>query len=89
MNRTPTLPHRFNLLHAWFSYAGRLTALEFWLKGIVPGILLGIVVVRFDAAADARGWVIFPYLIFSLWPLSALLAKRRHDWQCSRVVAAA
>lgn len=68
----------------WFSFNGRISAMEFWLKGFAPGILLGIAVVRLDAGLDARGLAIYPYLAFSLWPLAALLAKRWNDWSRCR-----
>ena len=86
MNNTANPPSS-GILHAWFSYRGRLSVPELWLNGIAPGILLGIAVVRFDAAADARGLVIYPYLAFSLWPASALFFKRWQDWRATRAFA--
>jgi hypothetical protein len=80
--RTATVPDRsWNLVSLWFSYAGRITSWDFLLKGFAPGILLGSFVLRADAATDARGLVVYPYLLFSLWPLSALLTKL---WRNSR-----
>jgi uncharacterized membrane protein YhaH (DUF805 family) len=88
MNSASNSPRSPGLLHTWFSCQGRLTVIELWLKGIAPGILLGVFVVRLDAAADARGLVIYPYLAFSLWPATALFVKRWRDWRCIRQVMA-
>jgi len=77
-----------NLVQVWFSYSGRLKAFDFWTKGFAPGILLGSAVVRIDAEADARGLVIYPYLLFSLWPLSAVLVKLWRNWCASRPLSA-
>jgi len=68
-----------NLAQIWFSYAGLLKPIDYWVKGFAPGILLGVVALRIDAATNAQGWVWYAFLIFSLWPGSALLAKRWHD----------
>ena len=79
---------QLNLVQVWFSYSGRLKAFDFWTKGFAPGILLGIAVVRIDAEADAHGLVIYPYLLFSLWPLSAMLVKLWRDSRSSRPISA-
>jgi len=86
MNSAPeTTPNSsLKFWQIWFSFTGRISAMEFWLKGFTPGILLGIAVVRLDAELDARGLVIYPYLTFSLWPLAATLTKRWNDWSRSR-----
>lgn len=67
------------LLHLWFAYTGRIKTLDFWLKGFAPGILLGVLAIRLDAAFDARGLIWYPFFAFSLWPLSALLVKLWHN----------
>ena len=63
------------LIQTWFSYGGCLRPFDFILKGIAPGILLGVVAMRADGAFDARGTIMFPFLAFSLWPASAMLWK--------------
>jgi uncharacterized membrane protein YhaH (DUF805 family) len=80
------------LTRVWFSYTGRLKPFDLWLKGILPGILLGVVAMRLDAELEAWGMIMFPFLLFSLWPGSALLVKRWHDrnrsgWFCFTVFA--
>jgi hypothetical protein len=64
-----------NLLRTWFSYRGQLKPFDFLLKGFAPGILLGIVAMLSDDRLNAGGRVIYPFLVFSLWPASAMLSK--------------
>lgn len=66
---------KMKLIQTWFSFRGCLKWFDFILKGFAPGILLGVVAMRADAAFDARGMVVFPFLAFSLWPASAMLWK--------------
>ena len=63
------------LLHTWFSFRGHLRLFDFILKGFAPGIILGIVAMFLESALDAHGAVIYPFLVFSLWPASAMLTK--------------
>ena len=79
-----TTARPLNLLQVWFSYAGRISAIDYWVKGFAPGILLGIAAVRIDAEADLQGALLIPFLILSQWPSSALLTKRWRDWRSSR-----
>ena len=71
-----------NLMKVWFSYRGTLKPMDFLLKGVVPGLLLGLAVVRVDAECDLRGILWWSFFAFSLWPLSAMLAKL---WQARSV----
>jgi hypothetical protein len=64
-----------NLLKTWFSYRGQLKPFDFVIKGLTPGIILGVVAMRLDSALDARGLVFYPFLVFSVWPASAMLWK--------------
>ena len=63
------------LIQTWFSYRGQLRLFDFVVKGIAPGIVLGVVAMLLDDALNARGAIIFPFLAFSLWPASAMLWK--------------
>jgi hypothetical protein len=63
------------LIQMWFSYRGQLKPFDFLVKGIAPGILLGIVAMRLEAALNAGGLIIFSFLAFSLWPASAMMLK--------------
>ncbi len=68
-----------NLLQTWFSYTGRLKPFDYWVRGFAPGILLGVLALRIEAEANLHGGLMIPFLVFSLWPQSALLVKRWHD----------
>jgi hypothetical protein len=63
------------LIQTWFSFRGQLKPFDFFVKGIAPGILLGIVAMRLEATLNAGGFIIFPFLAFSLWPASAMILK--------------
>jgi len=63
------------LLHTWFSFRGQLKPLDFVIKGFAPGILLGVVAMLLDDALDARGMIVYPFLVFSVWPASAMVRK--------------
>ena len=63
------------LIQTWFSYRGQLKPFDFLIKGFAPGIVLGVVAMLLDDALDARGAVIYPFLVFSIWPASAMLLK--------------
>ncbi len=63
------------ILTTWFSFRGPMRLFEFVVVGFAPGILLGTLVMLADAAFDARGTLIYPFLAFSIWPASALLTK--------------
>jgi hypothetical protein len=73
------------LIQMWFSYRGQLKPFDFFVKGIAPGILLGIVAMRLEAALNAGGFIIFPFLTFSLWPASAMIWKvASSSWQAEK-----
>lgn len=63
------------LLKTWFSYRGQLRLFDFILKGFAPGIILGVVAMMLDDALNAHGKLFYPFVAFSLWPASAMLAK--------------
>jgi hypothetical protein len=67
------------LLHLWFSYRGQLRPLDFVVKGFAPGILLGIAAMLLENAADAHGRVFYSFLVFSVWPATAMLWKVAHS----------
>ena len=66
---------------ALFSYQGRLCRSDYWLKAALPMLPFGILnnVLAFGVNEDwARSLVIVIGLV-SLWPASAVVAKRLHD----------
>jgi hypothetical protein len=63
------------LLQTWFSYRGQLRLFDFILEGFAPGILLGVGAMLLEGVFDAHGAIIYPFLVFSLWPASAMLTK--------------
>ena len=71
--------HSMNLAQVWFSYTGRLKPFDYWVKGFAPGILLGLLAMRLEASLNAHGLLFLLFVLFSLWPGSALLVKRWHD----------
>ena len=63
------------LIQTWFSYRGQMRLFDFITTGFAPGILLGIGAMILDNSLEAQGKIIFPYLVFSVWPASAMLWK--------------
>jgi hypothetical protein len=69
------------LMQTWFSYRGQMRLLDFITHGFAPGILLGVGAMMLDNFLDTQGKIIFPYLVFSIWPASAMLVKLANSWQ--------
>ncbi len=69
------------LTQTWFSYRGQIRLLDFIIKGFAPGILLGVGAMMLDNSLDTQGKIIFPYLVFSIWPASAMLWKLANSRQ--------
>jgi uncharacterized membrane protein YhaH (DUF805 family) len=63
------------LIANWFLFNGSLSPKDFWIGGIIPGILLGVWAVRLDAEFDSCGGLVYSFLAFSLWPAAALIIK--------------
>jgi hypothetical protein len=63
------------LLQTWFSFRGPMRLFDFIIVGCAPGVVLGIGAMFLESSLDAHGAVIYPFLAFSLWPASAMLAK--------------
>lgn len=63
------------LHQTWFSYRGHLRLFDFIVQGMAPGIVLGVLAMLCDNALDAGGGIFYPFLVFSLWPASAMLTK--------------
>src|SRR3954462_1784490 len=78
-------PITMKLLETWFCYRGQLKPFDFVLKGIVPGILLGLVAMRLEATLNASGLIILPFLAFSVWPASAMILKvASSNWRAEK-----
>ena len=71
----PSIRTPMKLLKTWFSYRGQLRPFDFVVRGLAPGIMLGVGAVLLEDAFNAHGAVIFPFLAFSLWPASAMISK--------------
>ena len=63
------------LLQTWFSFRGHMHLFDFILKGCTPGIVLGIIAMLLEGVLDVHGTVIYPFLVFSLWPAAAMITN--------------
>ena len=66
-------------LDLYFSYRGRISRFDYWIRGILVGFALGLLVGGLDAALQLQGGLSAIVTLFSLWPGSAILVKRWHD----------
>ena len=67
------------LTEFYFSFSGRISLADYWLKGILVGLAIGILGLIADASLEAHG-VLYGFLVlFCLWPAAALNVKRWHD----------
>lgn len=65
---------------ALFSYQGRMCRSDYWLKGFLPLLPVGILsnILMYGVGGDAQA-ISFIIGLASLWPGSALAVKRLHD----------
>jgi uncharacterized membrane protein YhaH (DUF805 family) len=69
----------FSIGEFYFSFEGRISVEDYWVKGVFVMFLLGIVVMMADLAVNANGFLSLLLLIPSIWVGAALLVKRWHD----------
>ena len=66
-------------LDLYFSYSGRISRFDYWIKGFLVGFSLGLLVGALDLALQLQGQLTAVFTLFSLWPGSAIVVKRWHD----------
>ena len=66
---------------ALFSFTGRMSRSEFWLKGILVLLPFGILntILAYGVATDGARAVSTIFALISFWPVLALIVKRLHD----------
>ena len=62
-----------------FSFDGRIGRQTFWLRFVVPYIVIGLVLGFIDGFVGLGGILIGLFYLAALWPYLAVLAKRWHD----------
>jgi uncharacterized membrane protein YhaH (DUF805 family) len=69
------------ITRALFSFEGRLCRSDYWLKGFLPMLPLGIFnnILAYGVDADWARVLAFVIALLSLWPALALIVKRLHD----------
>jgi uncharacterized membrane protein YhaH (DUF805 family) len=73
------------ILQVWFSFKGRLRRSDFWRKGVLPLLAIGIVqwtiIIIAEESRGQEGLAIIGIIIgvLSLWPWAAIYVKRWHD----------
>lgn len=69
----------FSWLDFYFSFNGRIGVADYWVKGILPGFVLGVLAMVVDVALGAKGVLYGLLLLISVCSGAALLVKRWHD----------
>ena len=66
---------------ALFSFTGRMRRSDYWLKGFLPLLPLGILnnILAYGVATDEARVIAIIISLISLWPALALVVKRLHD----------
>jgi uncharacterized membrane protein YhaH (DUF805 family) len=69
------------IARALFSFEGRLCRSDYWLKGFLPMLPLGIInnILAYGVAEDWARILSMLLAILSFWPALALIVKRLHD----------
>ena len=69
------------IAQALFSFTGRMKRSDYWLKGFLPLLPLGILnnVLIYGVATDEAFILAIIIGLFSLWPGLAVVVKRLHD----------
>lgn len=71
------------LLETYFSFDGRIGLATYWLKGVLPILVLSVFVGFIEASiptySSYSGVPWFVWRVFILWPSLALSVKRWHD----------
>ncbi|MEI6193672.1 MAG: DUF805 domain-containing protein [Verrucomicrobiota bacterium] len=64
-----------------FTFNGRITRSEFWLKGVLIMLPIGVLnnVLMYGTDSDGAHTFAFVIVLISLWPCAALYIKRLHD----------
>jgi uncharacterized membrane protein YhaH (DUF805 family)/DNA-directed RNA polymerase subunit RPC12/RpoP len=69
----------FSIGDFYFSFDGRISVADYWIKGFLVIFPLGLLALLVDTAMGASGIIYAIFLIASIWTGAALLVKRWHD----------
>ncbi|BCS89949.1 DUF805 domain-containing protein [Pseudodesulfovibrio sediminis] len=82
MTYSTTPAYNGSILHTLFSFEGRCTRLDFWLKGFIIGKILFILAFTLPQPSWPEGMdtlVFVPIVILGIWIELAVSVKRFHD----------
>ncbi|MDB5368391.1 MAG: hypothetical protein JWM77_4318 [Rhodospirillales bacterium] len=68
-----------NLPKLWFSFQGRASRSDYWVRFVFLSLVLLIVAYFADAFAGTEGTIIMVWQVAILWPAFAVGVKRFHD----------
>jgi uncharacterized membrane protein YhaH (DUF805 family) len=69
----------FSIGDFYFSFNGRISVADYWIKGVLVFLPLGFLALWADANLNAGGFIYIGFMLFSIWAGAALLVKRWHD----------
>jgi uncharacterized membrane protein YhaH (DUF805 family) len=68
-----------DLANLWFSFRGRASRSDYWVRFVFLSLVLLIVAYFADAFAGTEGAIILVWQVAMLWPAFAVGVKRFHD----------
>ena len=68
-----------NLTKLWFSFQGRASRSDYWVRFVFLSLVLLIVACFADAFAGTKGAIVMVWQAAMLWPAFAVGVKRFHD----------
>jgi uncharacterized membrane protein YhaH (DUF805 family)/DNA-directed RNA polymerase subunit RPC12/RpoP len=77
--KNPSVKRAFSISDFYFSFDGRISVADYWLKGFLVIFPLGLLAMLIDIGIGASGLIYFGFLLVAIWIGAALLVKRWHD----------
>jgi uncharacterized membrane protein YhaH (DUF805 family) len=69
----------FSISDFYFSFDGRISVADYWIKGFLVMFPLGVLALLADVAIGTSGLIYMGFLLVSIWVGAALIVKRWHD----------
>ena len=70
---------KFSIADFYFSFDGRISVADYWIKGFLVLFSMGFLVLMVDMALGTSGFIYGSFLLVSIWTGAALIVKRWHD----------
>jgi uncharacterized membrane protein YhaH (DUF805 family) len=74
---------KFSSADFYFSFNGRISVVDYWIKGFLIPFVLSLLVLMVDIALGASDFIYVGCVIVAIWTGAALIVKRSHNWDKS------